>query len=321
MSITITSTSDSPEAVQAALGAKVADKVDEKAAKPKAEAKESAADEPAETLDASDASVENKENGDSELEDSSEESEEKPKKSGVQKRIDKLTKRVSEREREIEFWKAEALKGKDQPASKGPAKKEVKIEGKPAKPNLNEFETHEAYELARDDYFEKLADFKAEQKILEREQKAKELDVKTQFQRQVETHQSRVREFVKAHEDFDEVIGSVDDVPMSLTVQNLILESDVGPALMYEMARDKAEYQKICAMSPQSAAKAIGRMEAKLEGSKESPIKKEVSKAPAPLKAVKGDTKAPARSLYDADISQAEFERLRAKQERERKAN
>ncbi|MGE3681958.1 MAG: hypothetical protein AB7G93_09545 [Bdellovibrionales bacterium] len=286
------------------------------------ETKSAQAQESAETLEESDTQEategsEETEAADGEAEESdadeadeTEAKEERPKKKGgVQKRIDKLTRRLSEREQEIEYWKREALKKKE--AEGAPQKPEPQLRADPnSKPKADEFETHE-------EYVEALADWKVEQRLKAHEEKAKETQVKTEFQRQVDEHQKRVEAFKAKHEDFDERLEEVNDIPLSIAVQEVILASDRGPELMYELARDPEEFARICKLSPLAAARELGKVEARLEKSTESK-KREVktTKAPPPPSPISGKSqKAVKKSIYDPSLSQAEYERLRAEQE------
>jgi hypothetical protein len=302
MSIVVTSTPNTvvqapPKEGEAALQ----ETVEEKSAAP--------TEGEAETQDASDASEEAvpelnaKDEHDAE---SSEGDEAKPKrKSGFQKRVDKLTRKLSEREREIEYWREQAMKG--QPEPKKQASEMPMPEGRP---KADDFEKHE-------DYVEALADWKVEQRFKAQEAKQKETQIKTEFQSVVEAHQKRVNTFAESHDDFEDVLEEVSDVDMSITVRDVILRSENGPELMYALAKDKAEYAKICKMSAVDAARAIGRFEAKIdaEKSKETTEVKKTTSAPPPIKTVgKGTGAGGRKSIYDPDISQAEYERLRREQ-------
>lgn len=302
MSINVVSTTNPKEAEPAALGdlAKSDKDVD-------AKEKSASAEEQDENTEASDA-LEAKEGAkDSKEEDDNSEkesTEEKPKQSGFKKRIDKLNKRVSDREREIEYWKSEALK---RPQSQEKSKaEEPAVTGKP---KADDFETHDAF-------VEALTDWKVDQKDKAREVKSKETQLKSEFQKQQEGFQAKLSVFKETTSDWDDVVEEVSDIPMSLAVQDIILNTENGPELAYALAKDRQEYKRICALSPLAAAREIGKFEVRIakESSAES---KEVktTKAPTPIKTVGSKSGAGAKkSIYDADLSQAEYERLRAEQ-------
>jgi len=236
--------------------------------------------------------------------------EEKPKRNGFSKRISKLTNKISEKERELEYWKNEALKSRKTDEPQAP--KETQLAQVDGKPKADDYETAEAY-------YEALADWKVEQKLKEKESKQKEIQVKSEFEKQITAHRDRVRAFADAHDDFDDLMEQVNDVPVSLTVSEVILASENGPELMYELAKNKEEFARICALPSIAAARELGKIEARI--AKQIPSKQDIepktTKAPAPIAPVGRKTSGAARkSIFDPDLSQAEYERLRQEQTR-----
>jgi hypothetical protein len=265
-----------------------------------------------ETLDVSDASDDSQASMEAEHEESAHEDGKPKKKGGFQRRIERLNKQKSEALRELEYWKAEALKSQkpqeDQP--KQEAKKEAVSDGKPTAEN---FETHEAY-------VEALADWKYDQRKKADEIREKQVQVKTEFQKTVESFQSKVKEFQKTQKDFEEVLSDVDDIRMSIGVQEVLLSSDLGPQVMYELAKDRELYERINALNPLAAARELGRIEARISEKTESSNEtKKQTKAPTPIKPVGGmNAGSLKKSIFDPNISQSEYERLRREQETRR---
>lgn len=102
----------------------------------------------------------------------------------------------------------------------------------------------------------------------------------------VETYNLRAAEFADKAKDFQAVV-SASNLPISDAVQGQILDSDMGPEIAYYMAKNPGEGVKIAHLSnPMEAAKAIGRLEARLS----QPPPKRTTQAPPPLKAVAGNT-------------------------------
>lgn len=271
MSVTVTSTTDTPEAVAAAQGGKAQES--EKVETPAAETKQVTA----EKKEASEASTDEK--SETEAKEEKEEQKDVAKKPrGVEKKIGKLTKQREAAKQEAAYWRAEALKSQQKPAEKPPEKIAAPSDGQPVADN---FETHEAYLMA-------LVDWRADQKLSAADKKAKEQSLKADVDKQVASHREKVSKFVKDHSDFNEMLESIDDIPMSLTVQEVILESDDGPALMYELAKDPEEYARICKLPAIAAARALGKFEARLSKSSDASPGKETktTKAPPPLSTV-----------------------------------
>lgn len=318
MSIQITSTTDSEKVVTAAMGGtvKAEPKVDEiksASAEKAEETKEES--ETSEDLESSDADESEAEAQDDEKEskedDESLDGEQKPKKNGVQKRINKLVKKNSEKDREIEYLRKELMKKgseqPDKPETKAPAKET--LEGKP---KADDFEDHS-------DYIEALTDWKLEQKEKAKEAAKKAEDLKSDYQKQLDKHNEKIREFKKAQEDYEEVITEFieehGDLKFSVALEDSILASDVGPQLVYHLAKNKEELDRINSMSALAAAREIGKLEARLSKKSESNIQKKQSKAPAPIEPVNsGRSSSVRKSIYDESLSQAEYEKLRMAQ-------
>lgn len=281
-------TSDSPESSLKEIGEKEVDQsesVDEESTDETADDSESSEEE---TLD--------------------EEPKEKPKKKqgGFQRRINKLNSRLSAKEEEAEYWRQEFLKSKSSKDEQTPAKNNVKAEGRP---KADDFESHE-------DYIDALTDWKMEQKISSLEEKHQKERMQRAFQEKTQTHAQRVKDFSKKHSDFNEVLEEVDDVRVPGAIQELIIDSENGPEIMYELAKNRDELERICSLSPLSAAKAIGRIESRLSVSDDKKqniiTKKKVVHPPTPIRS--RSEKTTQKSIYDSDLSQSEYEALRRKQ-------
>lgn len=310
MSILVTSTTDSAEAVTAAMS-DLAKPVDEVKDKPAPEAK--ATSETTEESEPSEVTGDetNPKEGD-EYPDEAKEDQKPKSKNGFKKRIDKLRANVSDKEREIAYWKAEALKSQ---APKEAAKPAANLEPvSNLKPKAESFES-------RDEYMEALADWKVDQKLKAAESSRRESEVKSAYQKKVTTFSEKREAFAEKHDDFHELLEAVDDIPMSLTVQEVILSSDNGPELMYELAKNRKEYERISALPSIAAARELGKFEAKIASSKESsPVGEKTTKAPKPLNPVGTSGSGIKKSIHDPNISQREYERLREEQIRARRA-
>ena len=242
MPVNIYSTTDSKEAVTAASG-DVKPKSETVETKPATEGEKP----PVETAAASEATDANAKEG--------EKPTEKPKKKGgFKKRIDKLNARVSVIEQEKEYWREQALaarKPDDKKTEAAPAKDPN------AKPKTDDFEKHE-------DYVEALTDWKVDQKLKAKESESKANEAKADDQKKSMTFTEKAKAFAKEHTDYDEVLEAVNDIPLSITMQQLLKASENGPELAYEMAKNRDEFAKICKLGPLEAARELGKFEAKL---------------------------------------------------------
>lgn len=329
MTIQVVSSTDAVEPKAAA-----SDSGTEGKAAAKAENTSAPAAKAAEQKEASESDTEGKEAKANDKDDSENESEaeakagdandseqDKPKKKGgFQRRIDKLNAAKADAQREADYWKGVALKA--QKGGVDDSSKNDKVETPKAasdgKPNPDSFDTHA-------EYVEALTDWKTEQKLKEREEKAHQAKLQTEQERLIKAHSDRVTAFAADKEDWDEVLESVEDVRMSPTVQELLISSENGPELMYELAKNRAELERICKLAPLAAARELGKIETRI-GAKASPEEKKteatkkLTKAPKPIEPVGGTKGTVAKSIYDPNLSQAEYERIRREQEKQARA-
>ena len=184
-----------------------------------------------------------------------------------------------------------------------------------AKPRREDFATIDAYEEARDAYVTKQAvdSFKKEQREKEQQDLQKKRD---------QAYMDRVAKFVKEEaKDFNEVLKSA-TAPLSLVMREAIRDSEVGPQIVYELAQNPEEAERIFSLSPTRQAVEIGRLETRFleqtEPSKSSQERKTTA-APKPVTPVKGKGTVVQKDLDDPSLSQEEYNRIRNKQERERR--
>jgi hypothetical protein len=258
-----------------------------------------------------DAKDESEDDADEESEESKDDAKDKPKKKGgFQRRIDKLNARHAQAQAELDYWKQLALKEK--------ASGEPKVEKPPVntakapqegKPDPEAFESHA-------EYVEALTDWKLEQRDKARSEQDNRAKLQTEQQRVITEHTERVKSFAGRTEDFQDVLEAVDDVHVSAAVQEMIVTSENGPELMYELAKNRAEFERINALSPLAAARELGRIESRLskpsEEKKAEP--KKLTKAPRPPTPVGSSRDSVEKSIYDPALSQREYEAIRAKQ-------
>jgi hypothetical protein len=264
-----------------------------------------------ETLEAKEGEEKSKDDSDDESDDGS--THKKPK-SGFKKRIDKLSRRAAEAEREAQYWREQAMKGQKPEAPVETQKESKAPEGKP---HPDQFETHA-------EFVEALTDWKVEERERKAEEQRRTQEARTAEERMITDYNQRVKDFKKDHKDFQEVIDNVSDVEISVAVKELILGSEIGPAIAYELAQDPDEFERICQLPAMAAARAIGKIEARLDAHKSESDKKETktTKAPQPIKPLSANAAGSARkSIFDPNISQAEYERLRRDQMRKRTAS
>lgn len=249
--------------------------------------------------------------------DAEETEKDKPKKkSGAQRRKERAERAEAEAARarvEADHWKAMALKGA------GDSKEQPKTEPKPepaGKPHPDNYETHV-------EYVEALTDWKLEQREKDREQQTEKSKLEAESKRLLETHHAREKSFAEKTADYVKVLEDVDNfTDASATLEELIVTSENGPEIMYELAKNPEEYERINALHPLAAAREIGKLEAKVAAKESKPIEpKKITNAPKPIEPVSGGKGTVGKSLSDPNLSQAEYEAIRRDQLKRKSAS
>lgn len=222
----------------------------------------------------------------------------------AQKRIDRLTWEANEAKR-----KAEELEAKLR------ERQERQPDPLAARPKMEDFQDYEAY-------LEALADWKAEEKAqrLREELKAEseKTRAKTEADRRMEAFRAAESKFRATVTDYDEAIQDAQDTPMTQVMFDVILESEVGPNLLYHLAKNPDEAERIAHLSPARQAAEIGKLEDKLAQQLKDPQKPKASNAPPPVNPVRARGSASTPRLDDPNLSMEEYSRLRRKQLSER---
>ena len=195
----------------------------------------------------------------------------------LEKRFSELTKARKEAEaRNVELEKRLAALESNRPA-------QVEAESN-RKPTPDDFK--DAFE-----YAEALADWSAENALARREQEVKQKEVEAKRETVIQTWQQKL-ESTKAELPDYEVMVASSDVKVNDTVRDAILESDVGPRILYELASDDELAEKLTGLTTAGALKLIGKLEAQFEKT-DAPAKAEKktvaakSKAPEPIRPLK----------------------------------
>jgi hypothetical protein len=245
-------------------------------------------------------------------EDATEESDKPKKKSGgFQRKISKMTARQRALEAEIEQLRAQAAnRGTDQQKQDAKVESKVEVEGKPSP---DAFETHA-------EYVEALTDWKLEQRESKAKAEAERSKLMSEQEKVQKNHFERVKAFAEKHEDFQEVLESVDDIAPSTGLVHLLTTSADGPALMYELCKNREEYARIAQLSYGEMAFELGQIKARLssKASELKPEPKKLTSAPKPIGPVGGSKGTVAKSISDPDLSFSDYEKLRRAQMKRR---
>jgi hypothetical protein len=202
----------------------------------------------------------------------------------VQKRIAKLERKLDKQRIESET-RAKVLAEVNQ------------FEPSPSKPARDSFASDE-------EWVEALAEWKADQKFAELTQKQKDAERETKYKSEVERQNERKADMIRIgegkYDDFEDVVANA-RTEISEPAYLAILETDNAADIVYHLANNPAEADRIAALSPYAQAKEIGKLEDKLAS---KPNK--ISNAPTPITPAKG-----AQSITKSieDMTLAEYEK------------
>lgn len=186
-------------------------------------------------------------------------------------------KKRQDAERQAEYWRGMAEgRGK----SEAPATPEAADPSKPpTAPKLDQFETYEQYEAAKDKYLVQTAKYEVLAEYQRNEQIKAAATVEQAFQKRIEAA-------VKEDPSFVDVVRDP-TLPISVNMIPILKESENAPKLLRWLDQNRGEAQRIAALPPLQAAREMGILEAKLSFTP-PPVEppKRVSSAPEPVKTV-----------------------------------
>ena len=192
----------------------------------------------------------------------------------LEKRFSELTKRAKQAEADKASLEARLQEIESRPA---PAPKQT--DSVSEKPQASQF--NDAFE-----YAEALAEWSAEKALEQRDIQEQQRKVDEQRNEVIKSWSAKLEAAKADIPDFDDMVAS-SNVQVRDEVRDAILESDVGPQILYHLASDDDYASKLAAMPTNKALKELGKLEVQFER-KEALIEKSEpvarSKAPAPIK-------------------------------------
>ena len=214
------------------------------------------------------------------------EQEEKPKANPkLERRFSEITKQREEARKEAqqERQAREALEARLAALERQPAPQAPKVDEEPQPSQFND-----AFEYAK-----ALAEYTADKRIDEMKRQEAEARQAQERQKVIETWASKVQQAKASLPDFDDIVAS-SDVVVNDDIRDAILESDVGPQILYHLAENDDVAKKIAGLSPKQALREIGKLEARFEVKETAPETKTIvrSKAPAPIQPLRGSSPA-----------------------------
>lgn len=185
------------------------------------------------------------------------EGEGKPKRSGVQKRIDELTRDKHSARREAEYWQQQAMQAQ-QGQQKQPAPEPVQAE--PQAPTVDQFDDYDQYVGA-------VARYNAQMAMRDEQARLQEQQAEQQKQQQMaqiaQAYQQKESEVRAKHEDYDEVVRNP-SLPINSVMAQVIQRSEAGPEIAYYLGNNPAVADQISRLSPLDAVKQLAVIETNL---------------------------------------------------------
>ena len=166
------------------------------------------------------------------------------------------------------------------------------------------------------EYAEALADWSAENAVMRARQEDVEKRIQAERAIVIETWNKKLEATKSELPDFDDMVAS-SDVVVSDQVRDAILESDVGPRILYHLAENQELAEKISKSSLITALREIGKLEAKFEKTEPKEVKTvaQKSKAPAPISPIKAGT---SEQVIVTDTDKMTFQQYKAMRQAKR---
>jgi hypothetical protein len=223
-----------------------------------------------------------------------EEAEAEAKQEGERKQNPKLERRFSEITKQREEARKEAQQEREARQALEQRLAALESRGQPQKANPVDEKPQPSQFSDAFEYAEALAEYTADKRIAEMKQQEAQAKQAEEHQKVIQTWAKKVEAAKAGLPDFDEIVAS-SQVVVNDDIRDAILESDVGPQILYHLADNDDIAKKIAGLSPKAALREIGRLEARFETKEEpektAPIVK--SKAPAPIQPIRGGKNTP----------------------------
>jgi hypothetical protein len=225
--------------------------------------------------------------------------------SRAEKRIKQLVNKQREAEREAAYWRGRA---ESTPAPVQHVASVVPVEL--VAPKLENFESYEEFENAKEEYIVT----KAEQRILQKQLQQKNVATANA------AHEKFLARVEKAAEEDPDIKDYVEDhtLPISSEMASVIRDSDVGPQLLKHLGQNRDEatrLEKLSKTNPVLAIREMGKLEERLS-TKPKPVVNRISAAPEPVKTV---TATGNNNVDESSLSMEEWARRRNEQQFKRR--
>lgn len=221
------------------------------------------------------------------------------------KQLIEQRKKRQKAEQEAAYWRGQAEARAAAEAKVAEPKQQLQRPNQvpiaPAAPKLDDYETFESYERAKDEYLVQMAEYKITQRMAQQQRQVQQQSVISAFEQRI----------AKAAEEDPTIIEIRNDptLPVSQTMAQLLQRSESSPQILKWLNVNREEAVKIARMDPISAAMEFGKIEATIKATPK-PQPKKVSSAPAPISTVQTTTPT---SIDEDDLPMEEYYKRRTK--------
>jgi hypothetical protein len=222
----------------------------------------------------------------SEVEDQSEPEAEQSKPTEEKKQNPKLEKRFSELTKQREQAKAEAQAERQQREALETRLRALEQQAAPAQAKNIDEEPQPGQFQDAFEYAKALAQYSTEKALQERDQQEANKKANEERQKVIQSWSAKLDKVKAEMPDYDEIVSTA-NVVVSDDIRDSILESDVGPRILYHLADDLEYAQKLAQMPTRKALIEIGKLEKLYEKSEAKTETVAKSKAPAPIRPLK----------------------------------
>lgn len=200
----------------------------------------------------------------------------------------KLEKRFSELTKQREQAKAEAQAERQRSEALETRLRALEQQAVPQVQN-NDLEPQPGQFQDAFEYAKALAQYSTEKALNERDQQEANRKANEERQKVIQSWSEKLEKVKADMPDYDDIVSTA-NVVVSDDIRDSILESDVGPRILYHLAEDLEYAQKLAAMPTRKALIEIGKLEKLYEKGevKQEPVVK--SKAPAPIRPLRATT-------------------------------
>ena len=225
-----------------------------------------------------------------EVEQSEPEAEAEAKPQEERKQNPKLERRFSEITKQREEARQEAQREREARAALEARLAALESQNKPQQATVDQEPQPSQFSDAFE-YAKALAEYTADRRIAEMKQEEAKAKEAAERQKVIDQWTQKVQKAKADLPDFDDIVAS-SEVVVNDDIRDAILESDVGPQILYHLAENDEVAKKIASLSPKQALREIGTLEARFEKAEQPTQSVAKSKAPAPISPIRSSGKA-----------------------------